>query len=83
MSVLSVADMLIGVFLGMFLPIGYFAQKSVMRIASDLSFVEGAVIFLAGALLAFFRSTLTSPVKVLIIAGAAMIGLSVVFGMLS
>jgi len=82
MSVLSIANVVIGVFFGLFFPLGYFSQKSITRIASDLAFFEGAVIFFAGALMAFFHSSLSSTVKALMIIGAAMIGLSVVFGML-
>jgi hypothetical protein len=99
MSVLSITDFSIGVFFGLILPwmplrpysialfsaipIGYFSQKSFTRIASDLAFIEGAVIFFVGAIMAFFRSSFSSAVKVLMIVGAAMIGLSVVFGILA
>jgi len=83
LSVLSIADLSVGFIAFARFPVGYFSQKSMARIASDLAFVEGAVIFFAGALLAFFRSTLSSSVKALMIIGAAMIGLSVVFGILS
>jgi CHASE2 domain-containing sensor protein len=70
-------------FFGIFFPVGYFSQKTITRIASDLAFVEGAVIFFAGALIAFYRLSISSPVKILMTIGAAMIGLSVVFGMLT
>lgn len=99
MSILSIADLSIGVFFGLFLswmplnpysialfsawPIGYFSHKSFTRIASDLAFIEGAVIFFAGALMAFYRSSFSSTTKALMIIGAAMIGLSVVFGILA
>jgi hypothetical protein len=83
MSILSIADVSIGVFFGLFFPVGYFSQKSIARIASDLAFVEGSVIFFVGAILAFYRSTLSSSVKALMIIGATTIGLSIVFGMLS
>ena len=82
-SVLSIADVSVSAFFGLLFPIGYFSQKSIARIASDLAFVEGAVFFFAGALLAFFRSSFSSPAKSLMIIGGAMIGLSVVFGLLS
>jgi hypothetical protein len=62
---------------------GYFSQKSVPRIISDLAFVEGASSFFVGALLAFFFSNLNLRVAALIIIGAALIGISVVFGLLS
>jgi len=83
MTILSIIDVSIGVFFGLFLPIGYFSKKSITRIASDLAFVEGAVIFFIGAFIAFLRSTLSSSAKALIIIGAATIGLSIAFGMLS
>jgi len=82
LTVLSISDVVIGAFFMLFFPIGYFSGKPIVRIASDLAFLEGAVIFFAGALMAFIRSTFPSKVKVLIIVGAAMMGLSVVFGML-
>jgi len=98
MSLLVFVDVCIGVFFGLFLswmplnpysmalfsavPIGYFSHKSFTRIASDLAFLEGALMFFAGALMAFYRSSLSSTTKVLMIIGAAMIGLSVVFGVL-
>jgi len=96
MSILSIADFSIGVLFGLLLPqmplrpysialfsaipIEYFSEKSFTRIASDLAFVEGAVIFFVGALVAFFRSSFSSTPKKFMIVGAAMIGLSVVFG---
>ena len=98
MSILSLADFLIGVFFGLFLPwlplnpysiallstisIDYFSHKSSLRIASDLAFIEGATVFFVGALMAFYRSSFSLNVKALIIIGIAMIGLSVVFGIL-
>jgi hypothetical protein len=99
MSTLLFVDLCIGVFFGLFLswmplnpysialfsavPIGYFSHKSFSRIVSDIAFIEGAVIFFAGALMAFYRSSFSSMTKILMILGAAMIGLSVVFGVLS
>ena len=99
MSILVLADLCIGVFFGLFLSwmtlnpysialfsaveIGYFSHKSFTRIASDLAFFEGAVIFFAGALMAFYRSRFSSTTNILMIIGAAMIGLSVVFGILA
>jgi hypothetical protein len=82
-AVLSISDVSIGILAYAGFPVGYFSQKSIARIASDLAFVEGAVIFFVGALMAFFRSSFSSNVKVLMIVGAAMIGLSVVFGILA
>jgi hypothetical protein len=99
MSTLLFVDLCIGVFFGLFLswmplnpysialfsavPIGYFSDKSFSRIVSDLAFIEGAMIFFAGALMAFYRSSFSSMTKILMIIGTAMIGLSVVFGVLS
>lgn len=82
MTVLSMADVSLGVFFGLFFPIGYFSGKTIARIASDLAFLEGTVIFFLGSLLAFFHSGLSSRMIILMIVGAAMIGLSVVFGLL-
>jgi hypothetical protein len=81
-SILSIADVFLGFLFAEFFPFGYFSQKSITRIASDLAFVEGAVIFFVGALIAFFRSKITSTLKAMMIIGAAMVGLSVVFGIL-
>jgi hypothetical protein len=81
-SVLSIADVVTGVLFGLFFSVGYFAEKSVTRIASDLSFVEGAVIFFVGAIMAFFHANISSNAKALMIIGAAMMGLAVYFGML-
>jgi len=99
LSILVFADVCIGAFFGLFLlwitlnpysialfstvPIEYFSNKSFARIVSDLAFIEGAVIFFAGALMAFYRSSFSSTTKILMIIGAVMIGLSVVFGVLS
>lgn len=82
MTVLCVADVIIGAFFMLFFPIGYFSGKSMVRIASDLAFLEGAVIFFLGALMAFVRSIISSKVKALVVVGAAMVGFSVIFGML-
>lgn len=81
MAVLSIADVVVGVLFGLFFPIGYFSGKSIARIVSDLAFVEGAVIFFAATLLAFLYSSLSLRVIALMVIGAAMVGLSVVFGM--
>ena len=83
LAVLSIVDVVAGVLFGLFLPVGYFSGKSIIRIVSDIAFVEGALIFFAGALLAFFYSNLSWHVKVLMVVGAAMMGLSVVFGVFS
>lgn len=83
LSVLSIADISFGVFFRLFLPVGYFSQKSIARIASDMAFVEGAVIFFAGAVMAFYHSSFSMTVKILMITGATMLVLSVVFGLLS
>jgi hypothetical protein len=81
LTVLSIVDLVAGVFSVLFFPIGYFAGKSVTRIASDLAFVEGALLFFVGALMAFIHSHRTSRMKALMIVGAAMFMVSVVFGM--
>jgi hypothetical protein len=83
MTVLSMANVTAGVFFGRFFPVGYFSDKSISRIASDLAFVEGAVIFFAGAVLTFFRSNISPRVIALMIIGAAMVGLSVLLGVFS
>ena len=80
LAVLSIVDLVAGVFSVLFFPIGYFAGKSSTRIASDLAFVEGALIFFAGALIAFIHSHWTSRMRALMIVGAAMIIVSIVFG---
>jgi len=82
-TLLSLADVTSGVFFGLFFPMGYFSDKSITRIASDLAFVEGAATFFAGALFAFFYSNISSRVVVLMVTGAAMMGLSVLFGVFS
>lgn len=83
LAVLTIADIIAGVLFELFLPVGYFSGKSILRIVSDIAFVEGAFIFFAGALLAFFHSDLSWRVKVLMVVGAAMMGLSVAFGVFS
>lgn len=82
MAILSIADVSLGAFFGLFLSIGYFSGKTITRIASDMAFLEGAVIFCAGSALAFFSSHLSSRYIILMIVGAAMLGVSVVFGWL-
>jgi hypothetical protein len=83
LAVLTIADVAAGVLFGLLLPVGYFSGKSITRIVSDIAFVEGAFIFFAGALLAFFHSPISWHAKVLMVVGAAMVGLSVVFGVFS
>lgn len=74
------ADFFMGVLFGFFFSIGYFSEKSILRIVSDLGFIEGAVVFFVGALLAFFRSQVSVRAKVSMIVGALMIGASIGFG---
>jgi hypothetical protein len=81
--VLSIADFIVGVISDRFFPVGYFSGKSIIRIASDLAFVEGAAIFFAGALLGFFHSQISFRAIALMVIGAAMFGLSVLFGVFS
>jgi hypothetical protein len=80
LTVLSIVDLIAGVFSMLFFPIGYFAGKSAVRIASDLAFIEGALIFFVGALMAFVYSEQTSRMKALIIIGGALIVVSILFG---
>jgi polyferredoxin len=82
-AILLIVDASLGAFLELTSPIGYFSGKSVARIVSDLAFVEGATFFFAGTLLAFMRSNLSSSNKALLVIGASLLGLSVVFGLFS
>lgn len=83
MGVLLIADAVASAFIELFFPTGYFSGKSIPRIVSDLAFVEGAAIFFVGGLLAFFHSNLSPRAITLLIVGASMVGLSVLFGVLS
>lgn len=83
MAVLSIVDVVVGVFFWVFFPTGYFSGKLIPRIVSDLTFVEGAAIFFVGGLLAFFHSNLSPRARALLVVGASMVGLSVLFGVLS
>jgi hypothetical protein len=83
MAVLLLVDIVAGVFFGLFFQIGYFSGKSIVRIVSDFAFIEGAVVFFAGAVLAFFGSSFSWRIKALMVLGASMVGLSVVFGVFS
>jgi hypothetical protein len=80
LTVLLAANAVIGGFFYVFFPVGYFSEKSVPRIISDLCFLEGAVLFFGGALLAFFHSPLSLRAKALMIIGASMFGISVGLG---
>jgi hypothetical protein len=80
LAILSAANAAIGIFFGLFFPVGYFSEKSVPRIISDLAFVEGATFFLAGALSAFYGSRVSLRAKLLMVIGASMLGICVGFG---
>jgi hypothetical protein len=83
LAVLLAANTILSIFFGLLFPIGYFSDKSVPRMISDLTFVEGAAIFFLGALLAFHHSKVNLRVKALIVIGASMIAASVGFGMVA
>lgn len=80
LAVLLAANMILSIFLGVLFPVGYFSYKSVPRILSDLTFVEGAAIFFLGTVFAFSYSKITLRMKTLIVIGASMIAMSVGFG---
>jgi len=73
-------DVALGVSSGLFQNIEFFSEKSSVRIVSDLAFVEGAIVFFVGGLVALVHSNLSLREIALMIIGAAMIGISVVFG---
>ena len=79
---LTLADLVISVSFGLYFPEGYFSDKTIFRIASDVAFLEGAVVFCVGALHAFLRSSIAPISVILMLTGGAMFGLSVVFGAL-
>ncbi len=81
MVILSISDVLLGLF-GVYVSVGYFSGKTITRIASDLAFLEGAVVFCAGSVMAFYRSRLSSRYLIPMIVGVSMIAISVVFGLL-
>ena len=80
LAILLAANAVIGIFFGVFFPVGYFSGKSVPRIISDLAFVEGATFFFAGALSAFYGSRVSLRAKLLMVIGASMFGICVGFG---
>jgi hypothetical protein len=80
LAILLAANAVIGIFFGVFFPVGYFSGKSVPRIISDLAFVEGATLFFAGALSAFYGSRVSLRSKLLMVIGALMFGICVGFG---
>lgn len=82
LEVLTLADLVVSVSFGLYFPVGYFSGKTIFRIASDIMFLEGAVVFCVGALLAFLRSNISSISIIFMVTGGAMFGLSVVFGAL-
>ena len=83
LAILSIVDVASAALVGSFFSTGYFSGKSISRIVSDLAFVEGAAIFFIGGLLAFFHSSLSRRAIALLILGACLIGLSVLFGVFS
>lgn len=80
LAILSAANVVIGISFGLFFPKGYFSEKSVPRIISDLAFLEGATLFFAGALIAYSHSPVSLRAKALMLIGASMFGISVGFG---
>jgi hypothetical protein len=80
-AILLVVDISIGALSGLFHNVKFFSQKSGARVASDLAFLEGAVILFVGAVAAFFSSKPGLREMALIIIGVVMFGMSVVFGM--
>jgi hypothetical protein len=80
LAMLLAANVAISIFFGLFFPVGYFSDKSVPRIISDLAFVEGATFFFAGALSAFYGSRISLRAKLLMVVGASMFGISVGLG---
>ena len=82
-GVLLIADVVASAIIVLFFSTGYFSGKSIPRNVSDLAFVEGAAIFFVGGLLAFFHSNLSPRAIALLVVGAIMVGLSVLFGVLS
>lgn len=80
LAVSLVANIVLASFFGILFPVGYFSDKSVPRIISDLMFVEGASLFFLGAILAFSYSRVSLHMKTLMILGASMIGISIGFG---
>lgn len=83
LGILSAVDAAIGALFILFFPVGFFADKTFIRVISDLAFVEGAGIFLVGALFAFLSSNITKRIVALMIVGVSMIGISVVLGAFS
>jgi len=80
LGVLLTVNMILSLLFDALFPTGYFSNKSVPRIMSDLAFIEGATVFFLGALLAFSYSNVTLRVKTLMVIGALMIAISVGFG---
>jgi hypothetical protein len=80
LAILSAANVAIAVFFALYLQVGYFSEKSIARIISDLAFVEGSTSLFVGAILAFFRPSVSRLAKVLMVVGVSMIVISVGFG---
>ena len=80
LAVLSIVDVFVGVSSGFFHNVEFFSEKSSARIVSDLAFIEGAFVFIIRALFALVYSSFKLREIALMIIGAAMIGMSVVFG---
>jgi hypothetical protein len=80
-SVLSIFDVVMGFSSPLLSFLEYFSGKSVFRVASDLAFLEGAVIFGVGSFLAFFSSEFGLREALPLLVGALMIGVALVFGL--
>jgi len=81
--VLLIVNVVAGAFFWVFFPTGYFTGKSLLRIVSDLTFIEGAAIFFLGGLLAFYNSNVSPRAIAMLVIGASTMGLSVLFGVFS
>lgn len=77
---LSLVNFFLGWFFSTFVNFGYFYSKSLLRIVSDLAFVEGAFIFFVGAALTFFYVDLSFRNVFLMVIGVIMFFLSILFG---
>jgi hypothetical protein len=79
LAILLIVDFAAGMSVPLFHGIGVFLEKTGVEVASDFAFVEGAAILFAGSLMAFFSQGFRVREKILMIIGAAMIGISVAF----
>lgn len=80
-GVLSLVNFFLGLIFSFFVNFGYFYNKSLLRIVSDLAFVEGAFIFFVGAVLTFFYVDLSFRNVFLMFVGVIMFCLSIFFGL--